>query len=145
MDVTEVPPQQGADDLLAIGWAAPSRACDPNATITRQAAVIVELAARNDHLAAERGAALETAAREHAENERLTAENRALRERVAGQHDTIRQQRAAAGSAAIARAGEALDGPGRGPCACLADAAPAAVPARRRWAAWVRTAPRRSL
>ena len=82
---------------------------------------------------------------EHAQIERLTAENRALRERVAVQRDTIRRLRQIAEPAVVARIDEALAPEDAGPCACLAHAAPGAVPVRGRWTAWVRTPPRRPL
>lgn len=86
--------EQVADDLVTTGWpGAPSLEPDSSgrvqtlavaarSVIHDQNKTIAELGRRLVCAETEREAALATAVREHAENERLHAENRALRQRL---------------------------------------------------------------
>jgi|GEM_PF-6563144 len=89
------------------------------------------------NLARERDAALETAAREHAENQRLAEANRQLRERVALQGQTIAALRRQLAVASTGRVMKRIDAALSGPCACLGDGA-GGEPRRGRWIPWVR-------
>lgn len=126
MDVTEA---QGG--LLAAGWAAP---------LIHPTTAEYALGEHACHLAAERDAALETAAREHAENQRL-------HERVTMQGQTIASLRR---QLAVSSAGdlvERIDDVLSGTCACLASGVggrPESAqthweqPQRGRWIRWAR-------
>lgn len=96
-NITEAPEAPGG--LLATGWDTP---------LVHPTTAEYALGEHACHLAAQRDAALGTAARLHAENQRLHAELRAMRGRVAGQRETIRRLRRDVAPAVLARIDEAL-------------------------------------